>query len=163
LAGNAQKEEVSVADLGATKTQANKADRKVFGNFGSDRAAAAIAIARGIAACFAISRRRTKGENFTRNLAPAEKVKQPVKAKGATASQVALAWVLAARTSYRSPPPSAASISPRTSPPLDLELSAAELDRIFPPDAAAGLRHPETFIGSVSASRAGQDIERQPG
>lgn len=85
-------------------------------------------------------------------------MKQLARAKGCTASQLALAWVLAQGediipipgTKWRS------DLS-QTMAAVDLVSNAeelaelAELDTIFSPDAAAGLRYPESFMGAVNA------------
>jgi aryl-alcohol dehydrogenase-like predicted oxidoreductase len=98
---------------------------------------------------------RFQGENFARNLELVEKVKQLAAAKGATASQVALAWVLAqGEDIIPIPGTKRRKYLDENIAALDLTLSAADLaalDRIFSPDAAAGLRYPESFIGSVNA------------
>lgn len=85
-------------------------------------------------------------------------MKQLARAKGCTASQLALAWVLAQGediipipgTKWRS------DLS-QTMAAVDLVSNAeelaelAELDTIVSPDAAAGLRYPESFMGAVNA------------
>ncbi len=94
-------------------------------------------------------------ENFTRNLALVDAVKQLAAAKGVTASQVALAWVLAqGEDIIPIPGTKRRTYLDQNIAALDVVLSAAELaelDRAFPPDAAAGLRYPEAFLGSVNA------------
>ena len=98
---------------------------------------------------------RFQGENFARNLALVEKVKQLAETKGVTASQVALAWVLAqGEDIIPIPGTKRRTYLDQNIAALDVVLSAAELaelDRAFPPDAAAGLRYPEAFLGSVNA------------
>lgn len=98
---------------------------------------------------------RFQAENFNRNLELVEKVKQLAGAKGTTASQVALAWVLAqGEDIIPIPGTKRRTYLDQNIAALDLELSKAELaelDHAFPPDAAAGLRYPESFIGSVNA------------
>lgn len=98
---------------------------------------------------------RFQSENFNRNLELVEKVKQLAGAKGTTASQVALAWVLAqGEDIIPIPGTKRRTYLDQNIAALDLELSKAELaelDQAFPPDAAAGLRYPESFIGSVNA------------
>ena len=97
---------------------------------------------------------RFQGENFNTNLALADKVKALAVTKGVTASQLALAWVLAK--------------SPRIVPipgtrrrkyleenlgALDVVLTAAdlaELDAAFPPDVSAGERYPASMMRSVN-------------
>ena len=98
---------------------------------------------------------RFQAENFNRNLELVEKVKQLAGAKGTTASQVALAWVLAqGEDIIPIPGTKRRTYLDQNIAALDVELSEAELaelDQAFPPDAAAGLRYPESFIGSVNA------------
>ena len=98
---------------------------------------------------------RFQAENFNRNLELVEKVKQLAGAKGTTASQVALAWVLArGEDIIPIPGTKRRTYLDQNIAALDVELSEAELaelDQVFPPDAAAGLRYPESFIGSVNA------------
>lgn len=98
---------------------------------------------------------RFQAENFNRNLELVEKVKQLAGAKGTTASQVALARVLAqGEDIIPIPGTKRRTYLDQNIAALDVELSEAELaelDQAFPPDAAAGLRYPESFIGSVNA------------
>jgi aryl-alcohol dehydrogenase-like predicted oxidoreductase len=81
--------------------------------------------------------------------------KQLAAAKGVTASQVALAWVLAqGEDIIPIPGTKRRTYLDQNIAALDVVLSAAELaelDRAFPPNAAAGLRYPEAFLGSVNA------------
>lgn len=94
-------------------------------------------------------------ENFKRNLALVDAVKRLAVAKGVTASQVALAWVLAqGEDIIPIPGTKRRTYLDQNIAALDVVLSAAELaelDRAFPPNAAAGLRYPEAFLGSVNA------------
>ncbi|GAB3576907.1 aldo/keto reductase [Hymenobacter daeguensis] len=90
---------------------------------------------------------RYQGENFYRNLALVDKLKALAQAKGVTAAQLALAWVLAQdvvvipgtkRRVYLEANVAAAAIA----------LSAAELaalDAIMPVGSAAGAAYPEGF------------------
>ena len=89
---------------------------------------------------------RFQGENFKRNLGLVEKVEQLAAHAGITASQLALAWVLAQgedivpipgtkRRKYLEENAAAADLS------LSPEL-VQDLQNIFPPDAAAGDRYP---------------------
>jgi aryl-alcohol dehydrogenase-like predicted oxidoreductase len=92
---------------------------------------------------------RFQGENFARNLQLVDKVKQLAKSVGVTASQLALAWVLAQGEDIVP--------IPGTKHRKYLELNAAavdlsltpnlveELQTIFPPDAAAGERYAPAF------------------
>jgi aryl-alcohol dehydrogenase-like predicted oxidoreductase len=90
---------------------------------------------------------RYQGENFYKNLALVEKLKSLADAKGVTAAQLALAWVLAQdvvvipgtkRRKYLEANVAAA----------DLALNAqelAELDAIMPVGSAAGAAYPAGF------------------
>jgi aryl-alcohol dehydrogenase-like predicted oxidoreductase len=88
---------------------------------------------------------RFQGENFTRNLELVDKVKQLAAEAGITASQLALAWVLAQGedivpipgTKRRKYIEENAAAVDLTLPPDLIE----RLKNIFPPDAAAGERY----------------------
>lgn len=93
---------------------------------------------------------RFQGENFARNLALADQVKALARRKGCQPSQLALAWVLAQgedvipipgtkRRRYLEENVAAVEIVL-----TDAEL--AEIDAVFPPDAAAGLRYTEEMM-----------------
>jgi aryl-alcohol dehydrogenase-like predicted oxidoreductase len=93
---------------------------------------------------------RFQGENFTKNLALAAQVKQLAAEKHCTPAQLALAWVLA-RGEQVIPIPGTKRIATleENLGALDITLSAAELadiDTIFPPDAATGLRYQEGMM-----------------
>ena len=94
-------------------------------------------------------------ENFQRNLALVEVVKQLAHSKGVTASQIALGWVLAqGEDIIPIPGTKRRSYLDQNIAALDVVLSPAELaqlDKAFPMDVAAGLRYPESFLGSVNA------------
>ncbi|MGD0737491.1 MAG: aldo/keto reductase [Terracidiphilus sp.] len=88
---------------------------------------------------------RFQGENFARNLELVEKVKRLAAQAGVTASQLALAWVLAQGEDVVPIPgtkrrryleENAAAVDLSLAPELVLELQ-----NIFPPDAAAGDRY----------------------
>src|SRR5580658_9376292 len=88
---------------------------------------------------------RFQGENFKRNLELVEKVKQMAAQAGVTASQLALAWVLAQGDDIVPIPgtkrrkyieENAAAIDLALAPDL-----VQKLQNIFPPDAAAGDRY----------------------
>jgi aryl-alcohol dehydrogenase-like predicted oxidoreductase len=92
---------------------------------------------------------RFQGENFKRNLELVEEVKQLAAQAGITASQLALAWVLAQgedivpipgtkRRKYLEENAAAAEVS--LAPDL-----VKQLQNIFPPDAAAGERYAPTM------------------
>ena len=98
---------------------------------------------------------RFEKDNFKQNLKLVEKVKEIAAAKGVTASQIALAWVLAqGEDIIPIPGTKRRTWLDQNMAALDVVLSAAELaelDKSFPPDATAGLRYPESFMGSVNA------------
>jgi aryl-alcohol dehydrogenase-like predicted oxidoreductase len=88
---------------------------------------------------------RFQGENFKRNLELVEKVKQLAGQAGATASQLALAWVLAqGEDIVPIPGTKRRKYLEENAAAVDLTLApelVAELKNIFPPDAAAGERY----------------------
>ncbi len=98
---------------------------------------------------------RFQGENFTRNLDLVAKVKELGVPAGITASQLALAWVLAQgediipipgtkRRKYLEENAAAADVS------LDPAL-LQELTQQFPPEAAAGSRYPAAMMALVNS------------
>ena len=95
-----------------------------------------------------------QADNFARNLALVGKGKALADSKGATAAQAALAWVLAQGDDIIPiPGTKRRNYLDQNIAVLDVVLSAdelAELDRAYPPDAAAGLGYPEAFLGSVN-------------
>lgn len=97
---------------------------------------------------------RFQGENFYKNLELVEKVKSLAEAKGCTASQLALAWVLAqGETIVPIPGTKHRKYLEQNVGALEVSLSPEELkeiDAIFPLDAAAGLRYPEQMMSSVN-------------
>ncbi|RBH41030.1 aldo/keto reductase, partial [Pseudomonas sp. MWU13-2860] len=96
---------------------------------------------------------RFQGDNFRRNLAVVDKVKELAADKGCSPAQLALAWVLAHGEHIVALP------GARRQRNLDnnlgdwaLSLSPAELaaiDAVFPPDAVSGLRYAETVMTMV--------------
>jgi len=96
---------------------------------------------------------RFSGENFKRNLALVEKVRELASARGCTAAQLALAWVLA-QWQYIVPIPGTRHIAS-----LDENLGAARvhlsaddlaaINAVFPVDVAAGERYPEEMMRLV--------------
>lgn len=93
---------------------------------------------------------RFQGENFSKNLSLVDKIKALAKKKGCQPSQLALAWVLVQgediipipgtkRRRYLEENITAVDISL-----TDAEL--AEINAVFPVDAAAGLRYPEEMM-----------------
>ena len=98
---------------------------------------------------------RFQGENFDKNLKLVEKVEELAKDKGVTASQLALAWVLAQGENIV-PIPGTKRVKyiEQNAAAVDVMLSDDELkqiDDIFPVNAAAGLRYPEEMMKSVNA------------
>jgi len=88
---------------------------------------------------------RFQGENFAKNLALVDKVNELAKTKRCTPAQLALAWVLA-QGEYVVPIPGTKRIATleENIGALDVELSVddlAQIDAIFPRDAAAGPRY----------------------
>ena len=98
---------------------------------------------------------RFQGENFDKNLKLVEKVEEIAKEKGVTASQLALAWVLAQGNDIV-PIPGTKRVKyiEENAAAVEISLTADELqqiDEIFPPNAASGLRYPEPMMKSVNA------------
>jgi aryl-alcohol dehydrogenase-like predicted oxidoreductase len=98
---------------------------------------------------------RFQGENFDKNLKLVEKVEQIADEKGVTASQLALAWVLAQGTDIV---PIPGTKHPKyieeNAKAVDVILSQEELAQIedvFPIDAAAGQRYPAEMMKTVNA------------
>jgi len=96
---------------------------------------------------------RFQGDNFARNLALADKVKAMAADKGCTASQLALAWVLA-RNEHIVPIPGTKrhKYLDENIGAVDLSLSPAELaaiDAVFPRGVASGARYPEAMLTMV--------------
>ena len=98
---------------------------------------------------------RFQGDNFARNLQLVEKIVSMSSTKGCTASQLALAWVMAhgdnifpipgtKRIKYLEENIGAMSVS-FSRQELD------EIDEIAPKGAAAGARYPEAMMGSINA------------
>ncbi len=97
---------------------------------------------------------RFQGENFQRNLQLVEQVKAIAADKGITASQLALAWVLAQGEDLV-PIPGTKRLQylDENLGALDVALMPDELariDAIFPSDAVAGTRYPETMMATVN-------------
>jgi aryl-alcohol dehydrogenase-like predicted oxidoreductase len=97
---------------------------------------------------------RFQGENFEKNMDLVKKIEQLAAKKNCTASQLALAWVLAQgnhifpipgtkKTKYLEENIGAVNVNLTTS---DLE----EINNIAPKNIASGLRYPENFMGSVN-------------
>ena len=97
---------------------------------------------------------RFQGENFTRNLQLVAQVKTLAQAKGITPGQLALAWVLAQGPDVV-PIPGTKQLRylDENLAALEVQLSAqelAQLEAIFPPQAAAGQRYPEAMMTLVA-------------
>jgi aryl-alcohol dehydrogenase-like predicted oxidoreductase len=96
---------------------------------------------------------RFSGENFQRNLDLVEKVRELAAAKGVTAGQLALAWLLAQGNDV-APIPGTKRRKYLTENlgAVDVTLTAQELaalDEAFPPDAVAGERYSEAAMKAV--------------
>jgi len=97
---------------------------------------------------------RFAGENFARNLALVDKVRELAAAKGCTPAQLALAWVLA-RGPQVVPIPGTRRVANLDDNlgALEVRLDARDLaaiDGIFPAGAAAGTRYGEVMMGMLS-------------
>lgn len=97
---------------------------------------------------------RFQGENFARNLELVEKVKALAERRGCTASQMALAWVLAQGSDIVPiPGTKRRKYLEENAGAVDIELTAEELEAIqaiFPPGAAAGPRYGEAMMKAVN-------------
>lgn len=97
---------------------------------------------------------RFQGENFQKNLDLVRAIEQMAAARACTAPQLALAWVLS-RGEHVMAIPGTRSIRrlEENAAAADITLSEdelAEIDRIAPPDAAAGTRYPEAGMKAVN-------------
>jgi aryl-alcohol dehydrogenase-like predicted oxidoreductase len=97
---------------------------------------------------------RFQGENFAKNFEIVKKIEQLATRKKCTASQLALAWVLA-QGDYIFPIPGTKRIKyvEENAGSLNVKLTAKELeeiDSIAPKNVAAGLRYPQQMMGSVN-------------
>jgi aryl-alcohol dehydrogenase-like predicted oxidoreductase len=97
---------------------------------------------------------RFQGENFARNLELVEKVKQSASELGISASQLALAWVLAQGDDILPiPGTKRRSYLEDNAASVDVELPKNLVDKlaeIFPPGAAAGDRYPEAMRALIN-------------
>jgi aryl-alcohol dehydrogenase-like predicted oxidoreductase len=98
---------------------------------------------------------RFQGENFQKNLDLVFKLEEIAKQKSCTASQLALAWVIA-QGEYVFPIPGTKRIKylEENAAAVNIQFTKNELDSlnaIFPKNAAAGLRYPEQAMGSLNA------------
>ena len=98
---------------------------------------------------------RFQGENFGKNIKLVEKVGEIANEKGITASQLALAWVLAqGRDIVPIPGTKRRKYLELNAAAADVILSQEDLARIedvFPKDSAVGSRYPEAMMKSVNA------------
>lgn len=98
---------------------------------------------------------RFQGDNFKKNIAFVSKLEELAQVHGATASQIALAWIVSRQNDVVPIPGTKRRKYLETNvAALDIELSPAELDEIegiFPAGAASGLRYPEAMMKSVHA------------
>jgi len=97
---------------------------------------------------------RFQGENFGKNLALADRVHALARSKGCTASQLALAWLLA-RSKDIVPIPGTSSMArlAENAGATDVRLTAAdlaEIDRIAPKGAAVGQRYAPAMMEMVN-------------
>jgi len=96
---------------------------------------------------------RFQGENFGKNLQLVHRIEALAKEKGCTASQLALAWVLAQGTDIVPiPGTKRRTYLDENLGALQVVLSPADLqhlDAVAPRGAAAGLRYPEAMMGTL--------------
>ncbi|RWZ90826.1 MAG: aldo/keto reductase [Hydrotalea sp. AMD] len=97
---------------------------------------------------------RFQGENFTRNLQLVEKIAELAKQKNCTPAQLALAWVMA-QGDYIFPIPGTKKIKylDENIGALAVQLTKddlAAIDAVFPKNAAAGTRYPESMMGTLN-------------
>lgn len=97
---------------------------------------------------------RFQGENFAKNLALVDRVEEIAREKGCTASQLALAWVLAQGDDVVPiPGTKRRTYLEENAAALDVALTADDLARIdeaAPKGAAAGMRYPAAAMQSVN-------------
>jgi len=98
---------------------------------------------------------RFQGENFDKNIKLVEKLEEIAREKEVTASQLALAWVLAqGQDIVPIPGTKRVKYLEQNASAADIILSQEELaaiEEVFPKDAASGLRYPEAMMKSVNA------------
>jgi aryl-alcohol dehydrogenase-like predicted oxidoreductase len=96
---------------------------------------------------------RFQGENFEKNLKLVKKTEEIAKEKGVTASQLALAWVLAqGQDIVPIPGTKRRKYLAQNAEAVNIILSQedlAQIEDVFPKDVAAGLRYPEEMMKSV--------------
>ncbi len=98
---------------------------------------------------------RFQGENFEKNIKLVEKLEEIATEKNVTASQLALAWVLAqGQDVVPIPGTKRVKYLEQNAAAADIILSQEELaaiEEVFPQDAASGLRYPAEMMKSVNA------------
>jgi aryl-alcohol dehydrogenase-like predicted oxidoreductase len=97
---------------------------------------------------------RFQGDNFRKNLELVDELTELARAKGATAAQLALAWLLT-RGEHVVPIPGSRRIErlQENAAAADIEVTADELDRldeILPAGVAAGPRYPDVAMRAVN-------------
>jgi len=96
---------------------------------------------------------RFQGENFQRNLDMVTRLRAVARARGAMASQLALAWVMAKSPQVVPIPGTKRQrYLEENLKSLELELTPAEISELeaaFPVGAASGTRYPEAMMGSL--------------
>ena len=98
---------------------------------------------------------RFQGDNFDKNLQLVNQIVEMAQQKGCTPSQLALAWVLA-QGDFLFPIPGTKKIKyvEENAAAINVHLSKEELDtidKIFPKDAAKGLRYPEQMMNLLDS------------
>ncbi len=97
---------------------------------------------------------RFQGENFQKNLDLVRRVEEIAREKGCTASQLALAWVLAQRDDIVPiPGTKRRKYLEENAAAVEVKLRKEDLrriDEVFPPEAAAGGRYPEHMMALVN-------------
>ncbi len=97
---------------------------------------------------------RFQGENFDKNLKLVEKIEELAKEKNITASQLALAWVLAqGQDIVPIPGTKRRKYLEQNAAAADIILSQEDLaaiEDVFPKDAVSGLRYPEAMMKTVN-------------
>ena len=97
---------------------------------------------------------RFQGDNFGKNLAIVDRLKEFARAKGCTPAQLALAWVLAqGEDIVPIPGTKRRRYLDENLGALDILLTPEELQAInsvFPPDAAAGTRYPAAMMAALN-------------
>ncbi len=98
---------------------------------------------------------RFQGENFDKNIKLVEKIEEIAKEKGITASQLALAWVLAqGQDIVPIPGTKRRKYLEQNAEAAEIILSQEELaaiEDVFPKNAVSGLRYPEAMMASVNS------------